>query len=216
MSDIYEVLLDQGLPAEILVTDIAKNEKSGKLTISSLTSVHCLSLMENMHGKTFLDRKVFITSVVAASPTKPAPLSTEAGTGQPRAKQTSSGAGSTDSSASGKQTSSSSASAGGPPSTSSAGPTGRQPPGSPPPKTLPAAKSNPTDPHSTQLFTDDSSKNLISPGIQQNDKRKSEFFPDQTAANKEKKRLKEQEKSAKKKKNWKKKQVITSPQHNGH
>ena len=57
LSEIHPILVDQGLPEEILVTNIAKNEKSGKLTIPSLTSVHCLSLIENMHGKTFLDRK---------------------------------------------------------------------------------------------------------------------------------------------------------------
>ena len=107
--------------------------------------------MENMHGRTFLDRKVFITSIVAASTKKPGPLSLDSGTGQPGGEPTSSGAGSTDLSASGKQTSGSSASAGGPP-------------GSPPPKTPPhAAKHNPIDSHSTQLSIDDFSKNLISP-----------------------------------------------------
>ena len=147
-----------------------------------------------MHGRTFLDRKIFITSIVAASPKKAAHLSLDSVTGQPGGEATSSGAGA----------------AGGTPAASLAS----GPPKTPPP----GAKLNPTD------SIDDSSKNLISPGIQEkvdafslkNDKRKSEFSPDQTAANKEKKRLKEQEKSAKKKEEWKKKQVVISPQHNGH
>ena len=174
--------------------------------------------MENLHGKTFPGRKVFITSIVAASPKKAAPHSLDSGAGQLAGEQASPGAdpGSTGSSASGKETSNPSAAGGGSPSISPAS----GPPGSPPPTV------KTTDCHSTQLSTDDSSKNLISPGIkekvdafslkQKNDKRKSEFSPDQTAANKEKKKLKEQAKSAKKQEEWKKKQVLISPQHNGH
>ena len=45
-------------------------KKTGLVTLSSLESDQCLAIMESMHAKKFLGRKIFITSVIPASPTK--------------------------------------------------------------------------------------------------------------------------------------------------
>ena len=45
-------------------------KKTGVITLSSLEPVHCLTIMENMHTKKFLSRKIFVTSVVPSSPLK--------------------------------------------------------------------------------------------------------------------------------------------------
>ena len=41
-----------------------------RLTLKNLDPEQCISIMENMHGKKFLGKKVFVTSVVANSPIK--------------------------------------------------------------------------------------------------------------------------------------------------
>ena len=74
LADIQNVLLTQGLPSEISVSELIRMEKAGKVTIEKLDPESCLEIMEKMHGKIFLNRKVFITSVVAASPKKTAPI----------------------------------------------------------------------------------------------------------------------------------------------
>ena len=48
-------------------------KKTGALTLTNLEPEHCLAIMEHMHTKKFLGRKVFVTSVVNSSPTKPLP-----------------------------------------------------------------------------------------------------------------------------------------------
>jgi hypothetical protein len=73
LADIHEVLISQGLPSSIKFEDLIQNGKTGKITIDELSPTDCLSLMENMHGKKFLGKKVYITSVVSASPVKSAP-----------------------------------------------------------------------------------------------------------------------------------------------
>ena len=70
LTDIHQLMIEQGLPDSVECTDIAKNEKSGKLTIENLGPAVCLAMMENMHGKNFLGRKVFLTPIVSASPEK--------------------------------------------------------------------------------------------------------------------------------------------------
>ena len=67
---VHEVLLRHGLPHEVLVTDLLRKENAGKLTIENLSSETCINLMDRLHGKIFLKRKVFVTAVVAASPQK--------------------------------------------------------------------------------------------------------------------------------------------------
>ena len=73
LADIHEILISQGLPSSIKFEDLIQNGKTGKITIEELSPNDCLSLMEKMHGKKFLGRKVYITSVVSASPVKSAP-----------------------------------------------------------------------------------------------------------------------------------------------
>ena len=43
------------------------------MTISNLVPEQCLCIMEKMHAKKFLGRKIFVTSVVENSPVKPQP-----------------------------------------------------------------------------------------------------------------------------------------------
>ena len=71
MTEIHQLLLAQGLPQSFDSADIVKTEKSGKLTIKDLSPQDCLLIMEKMHGQKFLGKKVFVTSVVSGSPSKP-------------------------------------------------------------------------------------------------------------------------------------------------
>ena len=72
LGQVHDILLGHGLPPGCLVTDILRREKAGKLTISNLSSDTCVDLMDRLHGKVFLKRKIYVTAVVAASPQKPA------------------------------------------------------------------------------------------------------------------------------------------------
>ena len=69
---VHDVLVEHGLPPEFSVNDIFRRENAGKLTIGNLSSETCISLMDRLHGKIFLKRKIFVTAVVAASPQKSA------------------------------------------------------------------------------------------------------------------------------------------------
>ena len=71
LDEVLEVICENGLPKDFNKKSVIKNEKSGALTISNLVPEQCLELMEKMHGRKFLGRKVFVTSVVANSPVKP-------------------------------------------------------------------------------------------------------------------------------------------------
>ena len=71
-KDVYDILLEGGLPKEYEIGDIKRNEKNGQLVIENLDSTDCISLTEHIHGKKFFNRKVFITSVVQKSPEKSA------------------------------------------------------------------------------------------------------------------------------------------------
>ena len=70
LIEIHQLLISQGLPESIKCEDIEKNDRSGKLTIENLGASDCLLMMEKLHGKKFLGKKVFVTSVVSASPVK--------------------------------------------------------------------------------------------------------------------------------------------------
>ena len=70
LTDVHKILLSQGLPPEISVSAILRKENAGKITIENLEPETCLMMMDKMHGKVFLKRKVFLTSVVAGSPQK--------------------------------------------------------------------------------------------------------------------------------------------------
>jgi hypothetical protein len=79
IADIKEVLSQNGLPAEHKEEDIIRNEKTGSLTVINLKPEECLSL-KKMNRKTFLNRQVFVTSVVVDSPVKAPPVSTNSST----------------------------------------------------------------------------------------------------------------------------------------
>ena len=70
IEDIHQILLTQGLPDRTEVGGLLRNEKTGRISIENLSPEECLLLMEKMHGRSFLERKVFVTSVVGASPKK--------------------------------------------------------------------------------------------------------------------------------------------------
>ena len=75
LDSITEELFKNGLPSGYNTQEILKNEKTGSLTLSNLEPEQCLAIMEQMHAKKFLGKKIYITSVVSMSPTKPPPLS---------------------------------------------------------------------------------------------------------------------------------------------
>ena len=77
LDDVLKVISENGLPTNFSKEFVIRNEKSGALTISSLVPEQCLEIMEKMHGKKFLGRKVFVTSVVANSPVKPPAVHTD-------------------------------------------------------------------------------------------------------------------------------------------
>ena len=68
---VLDVLLEHGLPPDKVVTNLLRKERAGKVTIENLSSTNCIELMDRLHGKVFLKRKIFVTAVVAASPKKP-------------------------------------------------------------------------------------------------------------------------------------------------
>ena len=70
---IKEVLSQHGLPAEYREEDIARNDKTGSLTVGNLKPEECLSLLDKMNRKRFLNRQIYVTSVVAGSPVKAPP-----------------------------------------------------------------------------------------------------------------------------------------------
>ena len=73
IESVHKVLSDNGLPDSKTVSDLSRNDKNGKITIAELSPENCLLLIEKLHGKSFLDKKVFVTSIVSASPQKHAP-----------------------------------------------------------------------------------------------------------------------------------------------
>ena len=72
IDTVTEELFRSGLPTGHKVDDILKNEKTGILTVTNLEPEQCLEIMEQMHAKRFLGRKIYVTSVVPYSPIKPA------------------------------------------------------------------------------------------------------------------------------------------------
>ena len=70
-DSISEILSQQGLPREFNEENVIQNEKTGNITLENLSPVDCLSLISNMNRKRFLNRQVYVTSVVSASPVKP-------------------------------------------------------------------------------------------------------------------------------------------------
>ena len=69
-QDIYDILLEGGLPSEYKIEKIIRNDKNGQLTIDSLNPAVCLSLTNHINGKSFFNRKVYVTSVVQKTTSK--------------------------------------------------------------------------------------------------------------------------------------------------
>ena len=64
-------MLQQGLPVDYSSEHIVQNKTTGSLTVENLKPEECLSLIENMNRRRFLNRTVYVTSVVGDSPVKP-------------------------------------------------------------------------------------------------------------------------------------------------
>ena len=69
-KDIYDILIEGGLPDDYTIENIKKNDKNGQLIIDSLEPAVCASLTNHIHGKKFFNRKVYVTSVVEKTPAK--------------------------------------------------------------------------------------------------------------------------------------------------
>ena len=70
LDDIHDLLLNHGLTQSTKCEDLLQDMKSGKITIKDLSPTDCLVIMDRMHGKRFFGKKVYVTSVVSASPVK--------------------------------------------------------------------------------------------------------------------------------------------------
>ena len=69
-KDIYNILIEGGLPANYKIEDIKKDDKTGKLVIDNLDPEVCVSLSKHIHEKQFFSKKVFVSSVVQKTPSK--------------------------------------------------------------------------------------------------------------------------------------------------
>ena len=69
-QDIYNILLEGGLPEDYKIENIKKNDKNGKLIIDTLDPTVCVSLTKHIHGKKFFNKNVYVTSVVQKTPAK--------------------------------------------------------------------------------------------------------------------------------------------------
>ena len=70
-DSISEILSQHGLPENYRVENVVENENTGNLTLENLNPEECLSLISNMNRKRFLNRQIYVTSVVSVSPVKP-------------------------------------------------------------------------------------------------------------------------------------------------
>ena len=69
-QDIYDILLEGGLPTDYAIENIKKNDKNGQLVIESLDADVCVSLTNHIHGNKFLNREIYVTSAVQKTPAK--------------------------------------------------------------------------------------------------------------------------------------------------
>ena len=67
------MISENGTSLDLKNDSVTRNDKTGVITISNLVPEQCLEIMEKMHAKKFLGRKIFVTSVVASSPSKSKP-----------------------------------------------------------------------------------------------------------------------------------------------
>ena len=76
-QNVYQVLLEGGLPTDYQIEKIRKDDRTGELAIDSLDPSVCLSLSNHIHGKRFFNRRVYVTSVVEKTPEKAPPEAAE-------------------------------------------------------------------------------------------------------------------------------------------
>ena len=72
INDIYNVLLENGLPETIMCEDLLRNTRKGDIYVSGLTPDICLTL-QKLSNQEFLGRKVWITPLVPMTPPKSPP-----------------------------------------------------------------------------------------------------------------------------------------------
>ena len=70
VEEILKQIPTDGIPSDYSPDSVLRNEKTGVLTLLNLSSDHCLVIMESMHTKKFLGRKIFVNCVVPNSPAK--------------------------------------------------------------------------------------------------------------------------------------------------
>ena len=70
-EDIKHILHMQGLPNDYDDSNKIIHEKNGSISLEHLEPLTCLNLTSNMNGKKFLDRVIYVSAVVSASPQKP-------------------------------------------------------------------------------------------------------------------------------------------------
>ena len=73
LEHIIQILNQEASLKELKEEHVLRKEKTGNLTLPDMKPEDCLLLMENMHGKRYLGRQIFINSVVDQSPAKVAP-----------------------------------------------------------------------------------------------------------------------------------------------
>ena len=71
IESILEILSQHGLPGGFKKESLVQNGQTGSITLENLKPEECLDLITGMHKKRFLNRQIFVTSVVADSPVKP-------------------------------------------------------------------------------------------------------------------------------------------------
>ena len=70
-EDIKHILHMHGLPNDYDDSNKIIHEKNGSISLEHLEPLTCLNLTSNMNGKKFLDRVIYVSAVVSASPQKP-------------------------------------------------------------------------------------------------------------------------------------------------
>ena len=63
-DSIGQILSQHGLPSDYNEESVIQNEKTGSISLENLNPVDCLTLISNMNRKRFLNRQIYVTSVV--------------------------------------------------------------------------------------------------------------------------------------------------------
>ena len=63
-DSIGQIVSQHGLPRDYNKESVIQNEKTGSISLENLNPVDCLTLISNMNRKRFLNRQIYVTSVV--------------------------------------------------------------------------------------------------------------------------------------------------------